>query len=41
MIKINNSEVSVDLKISKIKSAPDIKFEDFSKSSVIKIINRK
>ena len=38
---INNSEVSVDLKISKIKSAPDIKFEDFSKSSVIKIINRK
>jgi len=38
---INNSDIEVNITISKIKSAPDIKFDDFSKSSVIKIINRK
>lgn len=38
---IRNSEIAVDIKISKITSAPDIKFEDFSKSSVISIINKK
>jgi hypothetical protein len=38
---IRNSEISVGIKISKITSAPDIKFEDFSKSSVINIVNKK
>lgn len=39
--QIIDSEISVNIKISKIKNMPDIKFDDFSKSSVIKIINRK
>ena len=39
--EINNSGLLVNIKISKIKNMPDVKFDDFSKSSVIKIINRK
>lgn len=39
--EINDSELLVNIIISKIKNMPDIKFDDFSKSSVIQIINRK
>jgi len=39
--EINNSKLLVNIRISKVKNMPDIKFDDFSKSSVIKIINRK
>jgi hypothetical protein len=38
---IKNSDFSMNVTISKIKNMPDISFQDFSKSSVIKIINRK
>ena len=38
---VDNSDLNVNITISKIKNMPDISFEDFSKSSVIKIINRK
>jgi hypothetical protein len=39
--EIEQSEILVNIKISKLKDMPDVKFDDFSKSSVIKIINRK
>ncbi len=39
--EINDSGLLVNIRISKVKNMPDIKFDDFSKSSVIKIINRK
>ena len=38
---VDESDLNVNITISKIKDMPDISFEDFSKSSVIKIINRK
>ena len=38
---VNESDLNVNITISKIKNMPDISFEDFSKSSVIQIINRK
>ena len=38
---VEKSEFNVNITISKIKNMPDISFEDFSKSSVIQIINRK
>lgn len=38
---IKNSDFSVNVAVSKIKNMPDISFEDFSKSSIIKIINKK
>ena len=36
-----NSDFNMNLTISKINNMPDISFQDFSKSSIIKIINRK
>ena len=38
---VDNSDLNVNITISKIKNMPDISFEDFSKSSIIQIINRK
>ena len=38
---VENSDLNVNITISKINNMPDISFEDFSKSSVIQIINRK
>jgi len=39
--EIEESELLVNVKISKIKNMPDVKFDDFSKSSVIELINKK
>ena len=39
--EIEESELLINIKISKIKNMPDVKFDDFSKSSVIKLINKK
>ena len=38
---VEKSELNVNITISKINNMPDISFEDFSKSSIIQIINRK
>ena len=38
---VEKSEFNVNITISKINNMPDISFEDFSKSSIIQIINRK
>ena len=40
-LEIQESELLVNIKISKIKNMPDVKFDDFSKSSIIKLINKK
>ena len=39
--EIEESELLINIKISKIKNMPDVKFDDFSKSSIIKLINKK
>ena len=39
--EIEESELLINIKISKLKNMPDVKFDDFSKSSVIKLINKK
>lgn len=39
--EIEESELLINVKISKIKNMPDVKFDDFSKSSIIKLINKK
>jgi hypothetical protein len=39
--EIEESELLINIKISKIKNMPDVKFDDFSKFSIIKLINKK
>jgi hypothetical protein len=38
---IINSDFNVTVSVSKLKNMPDISFQDFSESSIIKIINKK